>query len=377
MRRNTFGIIVTLQLAALTFVIAALWIWPALGAAERYTALNWTHVEDVPLPSAPFTVQPNYYRLRWDRGMLFHFRTFWTEPSPLVSGYLGGRALNVLLSPLEEMPDLKKLCVDDIAFAPTGETVLLGTVTFKSKPQKIEQWFLIYDSAGTLVRKFDADPYEYSRIAVGDDGTLFAFGTKVRARKDEDYPLVSRLTLEGKMLGGFHPRNLYNPETKPTDLDPFGPPMLLSQDGRIALFVGATGEFYEYDIDGNPIRRLSVEKELASLKREFKRQFRKQLPNIKGLEVAAGVFSLAWQGSERLLLQIRVLVSTIDGDTGTVQHVQFRNYELDDVGRLTQLGPATALPTPGTLLGFDSKGRAVFVRTGPSGERLLSSYVVN
>lgn len=363
MKRKIYFSLVTLQVAVLVVIIGYRLTRPALEVTAELAPANWTHVEDVLLPSLVFDVEPNYYLLKWDREMLFFYRLLWTEPSPVIKGYLGGKALVLSLSPLQDqgMRNLKKFCADDIAFTPSGETIVLATIEEPSRQpggeSAISQLFLVYNSAGRLVRKFEVTPYRFYSIAVADDSTLWAFGYKIGVPRNKDYPMLVKLSLEGRVLGGFHSRTLHSPDEKVVASRPFGAPKLFVQDSRVGLWVAAAGEFFEYNIDGQLIQKLSFKERLLSLGQHLGRDGRVE------------VTFLGWHRSDRFLAQVRTTK-----DLGDFWEIDFRTYELNGARQWIQLGPSTALPSPGRILALDSSGRVICVRHGSKQEPLMTIY---
>lgn len=363
MKQRLYFTVVALEVAILLVLVSTRLLWPVFRAEAGPETLSWTHEGDTQLPPTAFEVDPMNYLLKWDRDVLFHYRLAWADSSPTIKGYLAGRALTVYLSPMQNLGGWEKGYLNDIAVSPTGEVVLLTTVVKNDNAsKKVSQLLLVYDASGQLERRVDCAPYEYSAIAVDDHGELFAFGYKIGATTGEDFPMVIKLSLRGEVLGGFHARSLHNLEADPTSTIPFGPPKLFVRDNRVGLWVGNTGDLFEYDFGVEPrlVRHISLKEQLLVLDTELWTKVNSEIDFIGRLH------------DDKLLIQVRTTK-----DLGEFLECSFRLYEINNDGHWTQITTATATPQPGRVLGLDSKGNIVSIRLGPNRERLLSTYTLH
>jgi len=167
-----------------TVIVLTQLIWSAPGIAQT-----------IPRDQA---VRPH----RWDGGrgtLFFGVGLLQRSSRPIRSYSSDGTQRGSDIDVFKDLPNLRKVVVEDLAAGPNGTTAIACVLNFGSTVQHV---VLTYGASGELRSILDTEPYFPHAITIDDDGTIFVLGERMdKSKGDSAYPLVVKYGSDGKVAG--------------------------------------------------------------------------------------------------------------------------------------------------------------------------------
>lgn len=165
-----------------------------------------------------------------------------------------------------DIPDLRLFSVHDAAVSKNGLLVVTGVAV--STSNEYAGVFMIYKLAsGELVRIVRTDTVFSMRIAVDENSDIWSLGNDspvagTRSTRGQDYSLIHKFSSDGRLLGAYVPRHLFDPQlTNPKvwQSGKLGEPQIVSnKKGGIFALLPSAQTLLELDLEGNLVSRLRV-----------------------------------------------------------------------------------------------------------------------
>ena len=309
----------------------------------------------------PFEVQPNLYRFKRDpaHNVLIFYRASWKEASPAVRVYAEGLRQARAFVPLRDLPLLESISISDVAATPDGGCLILGVLHYPGR--RIEHAILRYSGSGVLNQLWRMEPYDHHKLAVDRAGHVFAFGHRLDARfppQGPDYPLLVKYSPDGQVLSEFLPASQF-PEgvNIVSSRARFGELLLFVAEDSLFLFVGATGELFRFDLEGQLLERKSLSTALEEIA-------------VQAGSVRAEVISLSLLKESNVVAQLRLWPRD-----RTTEPFAFQIVQIGPGGFSWKvLSQRTPLPYPGFFLGISNDSKFLFLGQLRTGEVVLGKY---
>ncbi|GBC82484.1 hypothetical protein HRbin10_01609 [bacterium HR10] len=248
---------------------------PSQGAQTSRDAMTIyparrTHLIDQPLG-----------KLKWDKnGYLIHYQRG-AHPQPLIGLYTADGEVVSQLSPASHLTGVRRMTIKDVAVTKSGVLVVAAVV--RSTNGALASALLEFDMKGVLRRVIKMDPFTPDRIALDADDNIWILGYDwQRLGKNDDWALVHKLSLDGRVLTSTLVRSAFPKEGDPLDVS--GPGIGASDK----YFESVGDKVYAWLPGGNHLVILALDgRVLRSVNRPFDGLFEK---GAQFLEIHALVF---------------------------------------------------------------------------------------
>ena len=191
---------------------------------------------------------------KWDKnGFLIHFLR--DERNPLIRIYTREGRLVCRISPIDDIPEVQEMVLDDIALSKKG-AVFVAVTALNAKYQ-LASALLQYDMDGVLRRIIKTDPFAVDKIAVDDENNIWLLGYDWKKfHRDTGWALIRKISFTGVPLASALPRGLFPKEIDPLrrqEPRPSEPSLEVVGDKVYAWLPGA-GQLFVLSLDGRIIR---------------------------------------------------------------------------------------------------------------------------
>jgi hypothetical protein len=221
-----------------------------------------------------FDDQPNLYLYKWDslQGRLILYRSRWSQPTVAVRMVsVDGRTI-LSVAPLAELTDDNYVSIADAAATPDGGVVLAATLK-DSSSQSLTDVILTYDNQGHLSQLWQVAPYSYRAIAVGNDGSVYAFGDRIdvdtTGQDDSNVSLLIHYSKDGKVLGEQLPLKLFEKGLEVVNTDRrTGEHHMLFSSGKLVFYLATSKEVFIFDPQLRLEKRVALAQSLSEMKEQ-------------------------------------------------------------------------------------------------------------
>jgi len=196
---------VPLAVLLLTLLVPSQGAQTSRDAMTIYPARR-THLIDQPLG-----------KLKWDKnGYLIHYQRG-AHPQPLIGLYTADGEVVSQLSPASHLTGVRRMTIKDVAVTKSGALVVAAVV--RSTNGALASALLEFDMKGVLRRVIKMDPFTPDRIALDADDNIWILGYDwQRLGKNDDWALVRKLSLDGRVLTSTLVRSAFPKEGDPLDV---------------------------------------------------------------------------------------------------------------------------------------------------------------
>lgn len=176
------------------------------------------------------------------------FRRDVADPSLPAIKVIDVSGKTLALYPLRDFSGASYIDIWDAKGAPNGDIIIaaiLGYGPRKKGPVPLKSLLLTYDSAGTLRKVWEVDPYHHHLVAADSQGNVFAFGD---ARdSSHNYPLLIKYSPQGDVVKKFLLASMFSSKDSVVRA---GEPRMFIKGDKLFLYVAATQELFTFSLDG-------------------------------------------------------------------------------------------------------------------------------
>jgi hypothetical protein len=220
-----------------------------------------------------FDSRPGFYLHKWDplQQRLILYRSFWSELSPAVRFFSMDGLICLTIAPLRDLTGYVRLSIWDVAAAPDGGAVLAATL--QDAHNGLKNTILVYTNQGRLSQMWEVAPYEHHAIAVGPDGSVYAFG----ARDDvssvgqaaNNSSLLIHYSKDGTVLHEQLPLSVFEKDVEILAANAStGEHHLMFSAGSLVLYVATTQDLFIFDPQLHIRERVKMKPILGEVQKE-------------------------------------------------------------------------------------------------------------
>src|SRR6516164_2020313 len=125
-----------------------------------------------------FDTKPHSYLYKWDpqQERLTFFRSVWTQNNTAIRLFSTDGRTRLTISPLAELTKYVAITIADVAATAEGGAAVAGVL--KGTDNNLTDVILTYNDQAKLTQMWQVEPYNHRAIAVGSDGSVYAFGDR-------------------------------------------------------------------------------------------------------------------------------------------------------------------------------------------------------
>jgi len=287
---------------------------------------------------------------KWDpqQERLTFFRSVWTQNNTAIRLFSTDGRTRLTISPLAELTKYVAITIADVAATAEGGAAVAGVL--KGTDNNLTDVILTYNDQAKLTQMWQVEPYNHRAIAVGSDGSVYAFGdrndVKTFGQEENNASLLIHYSKDGKVLREQLPLNLFEKGLDVISTNgTTGEHHLFFADGNLVLYVAPANEVFLFDPELRIKKRVPLRQMLNGLLHQTGSIGARLMEiSFDGKDIYAQI--VLWTAGEKPVMSVRLVAVDL-----RTQAWRLVGHDLFD-------------RHPGRLLQVESDGNVLALRSG-------------